>query len=57
MFNSALNCLVKVPFGPFTVTKFPSAIVTSTPAGIIIGLTPILDMVAPPYIVHINYQT
>ena len=57
MLIAASNFLVNVPFGPFTVTKFPSAIVTSTPAGTVIGLTPILDIVAPPYIVRLYYQT
>ena len=44
---SLLNSLTNCPFGPFTVKVWPSCL-TSTPAGIVIGLLPILDIVYPP---------
>ena len=34
----------RVPLGPFTVTTFPSPMVTSTPAGTVIGILPIRDI-------------
>ena len=38
--NSVGSALSSVPLGPFTVTTFPSATVTSTPAGIATGSLP-----------------
>ena len=49
MFILLWKVLVRVPFGPFTVTVLPSR-VTSTPAGITTGFLPIRDIyLAPPY--------
>jgi hypothetical protein len=45
MVMSGESFLLKVPFGPLTVTSFPAATVTVTPAGITTGNLPILDMV------------
>ena len=40
---------VSSPLGPLTVMRLSSPTVTSTPAGIVIGLTPILDILSTSY--------
>ena len=43
-----------ISFFPLTVTKFPLLILTSTPAGTLIGDFPILDMINDFYIKLLN---
>ena len=52
------SCSVRVPSFPFTVTRFPFATVTVTPAGISTGILPILDIsITSPSDYHTNART
>src|SRR5699024_1366321 len=48
MFMLGCSCWVRVPLGPFTVTRLPASIFTSTPAGMEIGILPIRDIFYSP---------
>src|SRR5512140_35095 len=49
IFMSSLKARASSPFGPLTVTRFPS-IFTSTPDGIGIGCLPIRDTAVAPFL-------
>lgn len=54
--HARLELLGQGTLGPLTVTRLPSATVTSTPAGMATGILPILLIVLyPPY--HTNART
>src|SRR5699024_6132203 len=48
MVMAGCSCWVRVPLGPFTVTRLPASIFTSTPAGMEIGILPIRDIFYSP---------